>query len=203
MQSAHPNPRPGPLELPRVRCPFAALAIFGATLAAYIPAMGGGMLWDDDAHITAPRLRGWDGLWRIWFHLGSTQQYYPVLHSAFWVEQRIWGDSLLGYHLVNIVLHAAAACLFALVLARARPAPGALPGSEWLAAAAFALHPVCVESVAWISEQKNTLSLVFYLLSALAYLRFERDRAWGWYFPAFGLFVLALLSKSVTSTLPA
>jgi protein O-mannosyl-transferase len=180
-----------------------ALAIFGATLAAYLPAISGGMLWDDDAHVTAPRLRTLGGLWRIWSHLGTTQQYYPVLHSAFWLEHRIWGDSLLGYHLVNIGLHAAAACLFALVLARIRPAGRGLPGAEWLAAAMFALHPVCVESVAWISEQKNTLSLVFYLLSALAYLRFERERWWNWYFLAFGLFVLALLSKSVTATLPA
>jgi tetratricopeptide (TPR) repeat protein len=203
MQSAHPTPAPDSPCPPRVRGPFAALAILVATLAAYYPSINGGMLWDDAAHVTAPSLRTLDGLRRIWFQLGTTQQYYPVLHSAFWLEHRIWGDSLLGYHLVNVGLHAAAACLFALVLARARPTPGALPGSEWLAAAVFALHPVCVESVAWISEQKNTLSLVFYLLSALAYLRFERARAWGWYFPAFGLFILALLSKSVTATLPA
>jgi len=203
MQPALPTTSRDSRASPRVRTPLVALAIFGATLAAYHPAISGGMLWDDDAHITAPSLRTWDGLLRIWFHLGTTQQYYPVLHSAFWLEHRIWGDSLLGYHLVNVGLHAAAACLFAVALARIRPAPSGLPGSEWLAAAAFALHPVCVESVAWISEQKNTLSLVFYLLSALAYLRFERERAWGWYFPAFGLFVLALLSKSVTATLPA
>jgi tetratricopeptide (TPR) repeat protein len=180
-----------------------ALAILGATVAAYLPAMRGGLLWDDAAHVTAPRLQTIQGLWRIWFRLGTTQQYYPVLHTAFWLEHRLWGDSVLGYHLANVGLHAAAACLFALVLARIRPGAGGMPGAEWLAAAVFALHPVCVESVAWISEQKNTLSLVFYLLSALAYLRFERERGWGWYFAAFGLFVLALLSKSVTATLPA
>ena len=179
-----------------------ALAVFGATLAAYWPALRGGLLWDDAAHITARSLRGWAGLGKIWFHLGSTQQYYPVLHSAFWVEHRLWGGSVLGYHLVNVGLHAAAACLFAVALARLRGAPGAPGWPEWLAAAVFALHPVCVESVAWISEQKNTLSLVFYLLSALAYLRFDRGRGRGSYALALGLFLLALLSKSVTATLP-
>ena len=187
----------------RLLAPFAALAILAATFAAYLPAIHGGMLWDDAAHITPERLRTGEGLWRIWFQLGTTQQYYPVLHSAFWLEHRLWGGSLFGYHLVNIALHAAAACLFALVLARVRPGAGGCPGSEWLAAAVFALHPVCVESVAWISEQKNTLSLVFYLLSALAYLRFERERRWVHYVLASGLFILALLSKSVTATLPA
>ena len=105
-----------------------ALAVFGGTLAAYWPALRGGLLWDDAAHITARSLRGWDGLWRIWFHLGSTQQYYPVLHSAFWAEHRLWGDSVLGYHLVNVGLHAAAACLFAVALARLRGASGSRRG---------------------------------------------------------------------------
>jgi tetratricopeptide (TPR) repeat protein len=182
---------------------LAAVAILGATLLAYLPALGGGLLWDDGAHITSPRLQSAHGLWDIWFRLGATQQYYPVLHTAFWIEHRIWADSVLGYHLANVVLHASAACLFALVLARLRPTGPGWPWPAWFAAAVFALHPVCVESVAWISEQKNTLSLVFYLLSALVYLQFDRDRRLGRYFLALGFFVLALLSKSVTATLPA
>jgi tetratricopeptide (TPR) repeat protein len=189
----------------RLRPPVIAMALFGATLLAYLPCIRGGLLWDDDAHITVPALQTWHGLWKIWFQVGATQQYYPVLHSAFWLEHRLWGDSVLGYHSINIGLHATAACLFALLLGRVRPGtdgPCRRPGTEWLAAAVFALHPVCVESVAWISEQKNTLSLVFYLLAALAYLRFDRDRKWGWYALALGLFMLALLSKSVTATLP-
>src|SRR5580698_819581 len=181
----------------------AVLAILGATLLAYLPALSGGLLWDDSAHITSPRLQSLSGLGDIWFRLGATQQYYPVLHTAFWIEHRVWGDSLLGYHLANVALHAGAACLFALVLVRLRPDGPAWHWPAWLAAAVFALHPVCVESVAWISEQKNTLSLVFYLLSALVYLRFGRDRGAGRYFLALGFFILALLSKSVTATLPA
>lgn len=167
------------------------------SLAVYGPALGGGFLWDDPGHVTRPDLRSLDGLFRIWFEVGATQQYYPVLHSAFWLEHRLWGDAPLGYHLVNVLLHATAACQFAILLRRL-----AVPGS-WLAGLFFLLHPVCVESVAWISEQKNTLSLVFYLAAALAWLRFTETRAPRAYAAATGLFLLALLTKTVTATLPA
>ena len=160
-----------------------------ATLAAYLPALRGGLLWDDNMHVTRPDLQSLHGLWRIWFDLGATQQYYPLLHSAFWLEHRIWGDAVLGYHLTNVALHAASACLVVLIVRRL-----ALPGA-WLAGFVFALHPVCVEAVAWISEQKSTLSGVFYLAAALAYLRFDRTRRKSRYFLALGLFVLALLMQ--------
>jgi hypothetical protein len=81
------------------------LLICVAALIAYYPAWHGGVLWDDDAHLTAPALQSLDGLRRIWFELGATQQYYPVTHSAFWLMHRLWGDATLGYHLVNILLH--------------------------------------------------------------------------------------------------
>ena len=171
-------------------------ALLAAVLLAYAPALRGGFLWDDDAHVTRLSLRSLHGLWRIWFEPGATQQYYPLLHSAFWVEHRLWGDSVLAYHLLNAALHAAAAWLLFLVL---RSLSFAAPR---LAALLFALHPVCVESVAWISEQKNTLSAVFYLLCALAYLRFDETRRKSPYSWAFVLYVLALLTKTVTATLP-
>ncbi len=180
---------------PREWLYLAALVI--AVVLAYQPAWQGGLIWDDAAHVTKPELRPWQGLYRIWFELGATQQYYPLLHSAFWVEQRLWGDATLGYHLVNILLHAAAAVMVALVLRRLR-----VPGA-FLAAAVFALHPVHVESVAWITEQKNTLSAVFYLAAMLVYLRFDQTRKAAWYGGALGLFVLGLLSKTTAATLPA
>jgi tetratricopeptide (TPR) repeat protein len=167
------------------------------TLAAYFPVWHGGMLWDDDAHLTRASLRSLSGLWRIWFDLGATQQFYPVAHSAFWVMHRLWGDSTLGYHLVNIVLHACSAWLVFLILRRL-----AIPGAM-LAAAIFALHPVEVESVAWMTELKNTLSGVCYLAAMLTYLKFDSSRARRAYLTALALFVLALLSKTVTATLPA
>jgi len=157
----------------------------------------GGFIWNDSEYVTAPALRSAEGFWRIWFELGATEQYYPLLHSAFWVEHRLWGDHPFGYHLVNVLQHATAACLLALVLRRL-----AIPGA-WLAAFLFALHPVMVESVAWISEQKNTLSLVFYLAAALVYLRFEANRGPRTYVLATLLFAGALLTKTVTASLPA
>ena len=171
--------------------------LFFATLIAYLPALRGGLLWDDDHHLTSPDLQSLHGLWRIWFDPGATQQYYPLLHSAFWIEHRIWGDSVLGYHLANVLLHATAAFLLIVILRRL-----SLPGA-WLAGFLFALHPVCVEAVAWISEQKSTLSGVLYVCSALAWLHFDQTRSKRKYLLATGLFVLALLSKTVTATLPA
>ncbi len=223
---------------PKSRTIWLALALFGVTLVAYLPAVRGGFVWDDDGHVTRADLQSLDGLRRIWFEVGATQQYYPLLHTAFWVEHRLWGDAVVGYHLVNILLHAAAACLVAAIVwrllddrraqrdcaptvngaadpvgptaGRVGPATGraynrgdiasAVP---WFAALVFALHPVCVESVAWISEQKNTLSAVFYLGAALIYLDFDRDRRPARYWAALGLFVAALLTKTVTATLPA
>jgi tetratricopeptide (TPR) repeat protein len=176
---------------------LAALGIFGLLVLVYYPALHGGRVWDDDAHITPPQLQSWSGLWRIWFELGATQQYYPLLHSAFWIEHWMWGDSVFGYHLVNLILHGISAFLVIAIMRRL-----SILGAG-LGALIFTLHPVCVESVAWISEQKNTLSAVCYLSSALLYLRFDQTRKKGLYLWALGLFVLALLSKSVTATLPA
>jgi tetratricopeptide (TPR) repeat protein len=172
-------------------------ALFLATLIAYWPALRGELVWDDSAHVTRPELQSLRGLWRIWFELGATQQYYPVLHSAFWMEHRLWGDAVLGYHLVNVLLHSLAAYLVVLLVRRL-----SLPGA-WFAGFVFALHPVYVEAVAWISEQKSTLSGVFCLSALLVYLRFDESRRKQSYFLALGLFLLAILSKSVTATLPA
>lgn len=174
------------------------LALLAATLFAYLPAWPGGPLWRDDAHITRPALRSAHGLWQIWFEPGAIRgQYEPLSHSAFWLEHKLWGDVSLGYHIVNIVLHAASAFLFLLILRRLR-----VPGA-YLAALIFALHPVHVESVAWISALKNPLSGVFYLGAALAYLHFDERRTKALYAAALILFVLALLTNPVTATLPA
>src|SRR6516165_9765176 len=173
-----------------------ALLLCG-TLAAYRPALRGALLWDDNMHVTAPELRPLHGLGRIWFDLGATQQYYPLLHSAFWLEDRLWGDAVVGYHLTNVVLHAVSAYLVVMIVRRL-----SLPGA-WLAGFLFALHPVCVEAVAWISEQKSALSGVFYLAAALTYLEFDQTRRRSHYYLAFGFFLLALMSKTVTATLPA
>jgi tetratricopeptide (TPR) repeat protein len=170
--------------------------VLGVTLAAYWPALRGDFLWDDAGHVTSPALQSWSGLMQIWFQVGATQQYYPLLHTAFWFEHLVWGDATVGYHLVNVLWHVTSACLLVAILRRL-----AVPGAV-LAALVFALHPVCVESVAWIAEQKNTLSTVFCLAAALAWLRFEDDRKPARYAVASLWFVAALLTKTVTATLP-
>jgi len=167
------------------------------TLAAYHPAWHGGLLWDDEAHLTPVALQSAHGLWRIWFEIGATQQYYPATHSAFWLLHAIAGSNTFWYHIVNISLHACSAFFVAVILRRL-----AIPGAV-LAAVIFALHPVHVESVAWIAELKNTLSGACYLAAMWAYLRFDENRGRRWYALSLALFVVALLSKTVTATLPA
>jgi len=186
----------------RSRQRLLAGAIVCATVAAYWPAFHAGFVWDDDAHVVAgSEFASADGLRRIWLEPGATQQYYPVVYTSFWLEQFVWGSDAAGYHVVNVLLHATNAVLLGLLLARL-----AVPGA-WLAAAVFALHPVHVESVAWVSERKNVLSAFFYLASLLVWLRYRalagRSGAAACYAAAFGLFVLAALSKTVVVSLPA
>jgi tetratricopeptide (TPR) repeat protein len=171
-------------------------AIALAVLIAYYPAWHGGLLWDDDGHLTRPALRSLHGLWRIWLEIGATQQYYPLVHSMFWLIDHFWGTDPLAYHLLNIVLHSCSAFLVVLILRRLS-VPGAL-----LAGVLFALHPIQVESVAWMTELKNALSGVLYFSAALCYLEFDRTRKTRLYGLALALFVLALLSKTVAATLP-
>jgi tetratricopeptide (TPR) repeat protein len=199
-----PEAMPRPVQSPSSSVTSAGLpaavwfgVILLAVLFAYGPALRGDFLWDDGGHVTHPELSSLGGLFRIWFEPGATQQYYPLLHSAFWLEYQLWGDATAGYHLVNVLWHSLSACLLIVFLRRL-----AIPGAI-LAGLVFALHPVCVESVAWISEQKNTLSTVFYLWAALAWLRYEDDRRPARYILATLWFAAALLTKSVTATLPA
>jgi tetratricopeptide (TPR) repeat protein len=173
------------------------LLLLAATVLAYQPVWHAGFIWDDDAHLTAPALRSWTGLAQIWTKVGATQQYYPLVHTVFWLEHRLWGDAPLGYHLVNVLLHFLSALLLARILRRLQ-----VPGA-WLAAALFALHPVQVESVAWITELKNTLSGFCCLAAALAYLRFDRERKPAFYALALALFAAGLFAKTVIATMPA
>ncbi|MGA3052186.1 MAG: tetratricopeptide repeat protein [Chitinispirillaceae bacterium] len=176
---------------------FFGLLLLIITFFAYRPAWQGDFLWDDDAHITNPVLGSWAGLMRIWTEPGATQQYYPLAHSVFWLERRLFGDEPLGYHLLNILLHALSAFLLYRILRRLT-----IPGA-WLAAAVFALHPIEVESVAWISELKNCLSGVFFFGAILSYLQFDQKRTLKWYLNSFGLFALGLISKSAIAPMPA
>jgi tetratricopeptide (TPR) repeat protein len=168
------------------------------TCAAYFPALQAGFIWDDDFYVTEnPLLTAPDGIRRIWFTTESPSQYFPLTYTVFLIERVLWNFDPLGYHLVNIVLHVINALLVFFLFTRL-----GLRGA-WMIAAIFALHPVHVESVAWVTELKNVLSGMLCLLSLLSYLHFEEDQQWTWYTGSLVLFALALLSKTVVLTLPA
>jgi tetratricopeptide (TPR) repeat protein len=174
-----------------------ALLLVAATFVAYQPAWHGGVLWDDQGFLTKPALESASGLRRIWFEVGAAQGYYPLLHSLFWLEHRLWGDAMAGYHAVTLALHALCALLVAAILRRFA-VPGAL-----LAAGVFALHPVHVESVAWVSEQKNTLSGALVLAAVLLYLRFDEGRRLRDWLLATACIAAALAAKTVVAMVPA
>ena len=180
------------------------------TAVSYLPALRAGFIWDDDRYVTGNELlRSGDGLRRIWLEPSAFPQYYPLVLSSFWLERHAWGLNPRGYHLTNVALHAANAVL-AWLLLRSLGVPGA-----WLAAAIFALHPVHVESVAWVTERKNLLSGFFALLSLRTYVGLEsRDGVFGagraggrrgvlLLCAAFAAFALALLSKTTACSVPA
>jgi len=173
-----------------------AFALVAATFLAYQPVWRGLPIWDDGQLMANAELASLHGLARIWFELGATLHYFPLLYTAFWLQGELWRGSTLGHHLVSIACHAASALLVLVILRRLR-----VKGA-WLAASVFALHPVNVESVAWISELKNTMSGLFYLSATLVYLKFDDTRKRSWFILAAGLFLCGLLSKTTVVVWP-
>jgi tetratricopeptide (TPR) repeat protein len=186
--------------MPKAAWLMGALLVIGVVLA-YQPAWQAGYIWDDDVYVTQNRLlTAPDGLKRIWFSGDSPSQYFPLTYTALRVEHGLWGLKPAGYHWVNILLHAINALVLWRLLGRLR-----IPGA-WLAAAIFALHPVQVESVAWITELKNVLSFFFFLLSLWAWVEFIEPTPkprWLYYALALVFCALALFSKTTACTLPA
>jgi tetratricopeptide (TPR) repeat protein len=186
------------------------------TIAAYLPVWHAGLIWDDRSFVVDnPLIHRPDGLYRFWFTT-EPEDYYPITSTMLWMEWRVWGGNPVGYHAVNVALHACSAVVLWRLLDRLK-----VPGS-WFAAALFAVHPVNVESVAWITQRKNTLAMLLFLLSLSAYLRFElgdrasaaRARQGGgapptvtggpppWYGLSLAAFLLALLSKTAVAPMP-
>lgn len=173
-----------------------AAAIVLLTLVVYWPALAGDFVWDDNWLIVgSPMVQEPGGLLRTWVSRDQPD-YFPLTYSLWWIQWRLWNGSPVGFHIVNAMLHAASAVLLWRVL-KAAVIPAAL-----LAAIAFAVHPVNVETAAWISQTKNTLPMVFVMLSLLAWLRFEGNPRPGWYVLSLGCFVLALLAKTSVVMLP-
>ena len=211
---ARQAPQPRSRLSPAVRTTLAGLVLAAMAVAVYLPATRCGYIWDDDAYILENKtLRSAGGLWAIWTQPQSIPQYYPLVHTSFWLQLRLQGADITkpddaaraagGFHIVNILLHAGAAVL----LWRLLRALGV--GGAWLAGALLAVHPVCVESVAWITERKNTLSMLLTLGAAMAYVRYaglavgaaarHPRRA---YAVSLVLLGMALLSKTTACVLP-
>lgn len=177
-----------------------ALGLITLAIAAHLPALRAGFLWDDiEEYLVAnPLIQAPDGLYRFWF-TGQPTDYYPLTNSLFWIQWRLWGMNPAGYHATNIALHALCVVLAWLLLRRL-----AVPRA-WAAAAIFAVHPVGVEAVAWISQTKTTLSTALLYGSLLCYpiageqqqmdgaRRHSRGR-WPHYAASFALYLAALLA---------
>jgi tetratricopeptide (TPR) repeat protein len=173
-----------------------AAALMVVTVAIYLPALRGGFIWDDDDHLTGnSAVRSPDGLKRIWTSL-AVSRYYPLTLTSFWAQHRLWGLRPLPYHAVNVALHVVNALLLWTLLRRLDVR------AAWAAAAVWAVHPVGVETVAWITELKNTQSTFFLLLSLLSFLRFEDHTRRRDYPLALVCGAAAMLSKPSTVVLP-
>lgn len=203
-----------------IQKPHAAWLWMALVVAAALFAHGRGLtcgyIWDDDAYVEENMtLRSVYGLWRIWSDPTATPQYYPLVHTTFWIEYHLWGLWPAGFHATNILLHSITSILIGRLLSRMQ-----VPGAWWIAML-FAVHPLHVESVAWVTERKNVLSGLFYLLAATPLLEalrvlpptnststslpdeIDSRTLWKKLILAFILFLAALLSKTVTCTLPA
>jgi len=195
---------------------FLGLALFALAVIVFLPAFSANFIWDDDQLLTAnPQVHAANGWWTLWFQ-PATADYFPLMSTTLWLEYHlgqffnlwniqflqshatpdIWTSPWSGYHIMNILFHATAVVLTWQMLKRLR-----VPGA-WIAAAIFAVHPVCVESVAWISERKNSISQIFFLLAIMQYVKYEENGRLRTYVWAVICFLLSLLAKTSVVMLP-
>jgi len=174
-----------------------AAAIIAIVMAVYAPSLGGGFVWDDDIHLLENPVFEAGGLFSIWFSPPQIINYWPLTFTSYWLEHALWGFDPLGYRVTNALLHALASIALWRVLLRL-----SVP-LAWLAAVVFAVHPVNVESVAWIAQRKNILSLLFFLFAVWSYLRFEAEHRWSYYAGSIASHLLAMLGKGAAAPLPA
>ena len=191
--------------------PFSVLAgavlIAVTVLLAYLPSINGGFIWDDDLLLTKNNLiNASDGLYRIWFTTEATD-YWPISNTTLWIEWRLWGMNSTGYHITNLILHIVESLLIWMILRKL-----SIPGA-FLAAMIFAVHPVNVESVAWIASRKNLMAMLFFLVSIFCFLKADIQsvqlqnslyHSWAdrWYWLSLAAFLLAMLGKGSVAVLP-
>jgi protein O-mannosyl-transferase len=169
-QTKKRNPSTGTLVLgfSERRQWFWGLALIALVVVAYWRVFSAGFIWDDDMHLTRnPCVVGPLGLNEIW--TSTRAYYYPFVLTTFWFLHKFVGLNPWPYHVLNVLVHAGSAVLLWRALRQLK-----IPGA-WLGAALWALHPVMVESVAWVTELKNTQSCLFYLASILCFLKWEES----------------------------
>ena len=176
------------------------LAFLAAIFVFYFPALSGGFVWDDVIFAEEETIHSWSGLGSIWFapsKIANEWHYWPVTYTTFWLEHKLFGLNPIGYHIVNCLLY-----FFNVVLIWRLLLKLEVPAA-WAISMIFAVHPLHVESVAWLIERKSLLAALFYLGAIHAWLRFRESSSLKIYVLALGLYALALLSKSIAVTLPA
>ena len=174
-----------------------ASVILAAGFLIYYPALNGEWLWDDDFYVTSnPLLHDPDRVWKAWFVPGSFIEYYPIEQTLQWIQWQLWGETTFGYHLTNVILHGVSGLLLWHLLSKFKLR------WAWLGGLLFVLHPMNVESVAYISELKNTLSLPPFLLALCFFIDFEESQRRRDYVLALSLFLVAMLCKISFGTFP-
>lgn len=177
-----------------------------AAVVVYWPCLPGALVFDDNEWIIDMEwaFKLWNGLLQFWTVPGTTQQYYPLTATSFWIDYQLWGLNTFPYHLENVLLHGLSGVFFWFVLRQLGI------GGAFFAAALYVVHPVMAESVAWITERKNVLSQALVLAALLAYGRslhgWRPDappRSWSWWWFSFFLFVAAILAKITAFVFPA
>ncbi len=176
---------------------FGALALAALVFAAFGPALVGGFVWDDDFWVHRnPHVTGGRSIWEVWYAPSFPGQNYPLTYTFFRGQFLLWGYVPFGYHFANLLLHALDAALVWILLRRLKVR------AAWFAAAVFAVHPLMAESVAWITEGKNTLSALFLLSSGILFLDWEEKGVRGRLWWSWALYLAALSAKTYISVFP-
>jgi len=173
------------------------VVIVAAGLWIFSPALHGTWLWDDDILVAKNALTHEpSGFWKGWYKLDGLGNYYPLEVDTEWVEWHLWHDDTFGYHLTSVLLHILSALLIWKLLSKIGLR------LAWLGGLLFIVHPVTVESVAWISELKNTLSLPLFLLAMCSWIDYDERRKRCDYFLTLGFFLVAMLAKTTMVMFP-
>ncbi|MBF0449886.1 MAG: tetratricopeptide repeat protein [Candidatus Magnetomorum sp.] len=168
--------------------------LFLIAVIAWIPLIQAGFIWDDDTLVTQnPMVLSPKGIYQCWISL-DTPDYLPLTISSLWIEWRLWGNNASGYHITNVLIHLFTCIIIACIFQRLN-----WPGG-WIAAILYAIHPVNVESVAWIAQRKNVLCIFFTVLSIYSFVRANQENRNNVH--SFVFFICALLSKAAAIMLP-